>query len=105
MHGGVLEALTVREYLVDIGVSVDGPLQRLRVGVPQGELQSLVGVALSDEERSGWRAYGVDEVGSSVWMTWKGESIRRGDKTFNSVHIRSSTNDSGGEENGISSCT
>lgn len=72
MHGGVLVPLSVCEHFVDVGVRLDGSLQRVLVGVPQGELQSLVGVGLRDEGRSGWRTRGVGEEGDAVWVIGKG---------------------------------
>ena len=44
----VLYAITVLEYLVDVGVRVDGLLQRLLVGMTKGEFQCLVWVGLEE---------------------------------------------------------
>ena len=50
MNSTVLEAVTVSEYLVYIGVRVDGLLQRLLVGMAKGELQRLVRVGLEERK-------------------------------------------------------
>lgn len=44
----VLDAIFVLEYLVNVGVRVDGLLQRLLVGMAKGELQRLVRVGLEE---------------------------------------------------------